>query len=211
MIVVSACTPIETAWLRPSVPTRSVRVPMGKSAADGLSSSLDGTERIGLLISAGFSGGLDPHLHTGDIVLADRVLYENDEIEIAEDLLATALRALDRASRSTTVGPFFSSGHVAGTAEEKRTLAAQGAIAVDMESGPLGAWARSHTVPFLAVRTVLDPVGMRVPFRASAPVWKTAVRHPGSTANLAWRAVVAGRSIGRALSAVLTALNEEQK
>jgi len=52
---------------------------------------------------------------------------------------------------------------VPGPPEKRELGAATGAIAVDMESAAIAAVAAAHGLPFLAVRTIADPLSMRLP------------------------------------------------
>jgi 4-hydroxy-3-methylbut-2-enyl diphosphate reductase len=100
-------------------------------------------------VVAGVAGGLADQVRPGDVVVA------------AEDpsapMLAAALRRL---GLTVHVGPLHTSDRVV-TGAARGPLAATGALAVDMETGPLRAAANGR--PFVAVRVVADAVG--------APLW----------------------------------------
>jgi adenosylhomocysteine nucleosidase len=56
------------------------------------------------------------------------------------------------------LGPILTVDHIL-TMEEKRVLAAEsGALAVDMESAAIASAASACSIPFLAIRGILDPV-----------------------------------------------------
>ncbi len=88
----------------------------------------------GALCNIGFCGALDPTLRVGDIVVSDAHLPV-------------------RSTRAHVTGSILSIDHIARTAAEKRSLHAQGAIAVEMESAGLAG--RS----FFCIKSVSDLAG----------------------------------------------------
>jgi nucleoside phosphorylase len=119
-------------------------------------------ERPRLVVSCGFSGGLDPSLVAGDVVVATSVLGEDgEEVASAESLRGAAVRALHGLRCSQ--GKIACTTEVAATPEEKAALARTGALAVDMESYPAARAAVEAGVPWLALRVVLDPAGTTLP------------------------------------------------
>ena len=113
--------------------------------------------------------------------------------------------------RRWSSGGFACVDAVIGAPAAKAALGRGGAIAVDMESGPVGRWAEANGVPFISVRAILDSLKCAVPFDAAAPAWRGVLRHPVHTVRLGGRAVVAGRALGAALGDVLTALRKVQR
>jgi hypothetical protein len=61
------------------------------------------------------------------------------------------------------VGPVLTSDRVLSTVEDKEAGAALGAVAVEMEAGPLARWAAARGVPFVHLRIVLDPYNSALP------------------------------------------------
>ena len=115
-----------------------------------------------LIVSCGFSGGLDSELAPGDLVLATSVIGEDgDEVATTEAVRSAAARALQ--GLRCSAGKILCTTEVAGTPEEKRALASTGALAVDMESYPAARAAVEAGVPWLALRVVLDPLGTSLP------------------------------------------------
>jgi len=202
MILLAACFPIETRWVKPSPVLRRVRVPMGSRAADGLSDTL-GKEKDALLISAGFSGGLVESLRTGDLVLAESIDHNSERIAIDPALLERASRALRELDRRIVRGPTACADQVVSSPDHKRRLGAAGPIAVDMESGPLARWATDRGLPFLSLRVVLDPVDRTLPFSPETPIWRACLRHPLRTLPVGWIARRAGRVLGDGINAVV--------
>jgi adenosylhomocysteine nucleosidase len=114
---------------------------MGVEAArQAITSALD-RARPGLLLTAGFAGGLHPALRVGDIV------YE----ATAAPELEPCLREVGRSVR------FATTDHVVCTAAEKRELRKRsGADAVEMESTAVRALCQEAGVPWAMVRVISD-------------------------------------------------------
>jgi hypothetical protein len=61
------------------------------------------------------------------------------------------------------VGPVLTSAQVLVSSEQKRAGATTGAVAVEMEAGPLARWAVARGVRFVHLRVVLDPLTSPLP------------------------------------------------
>ena len=206
MIAVTTVYPIEARWIRRRRGVRLLRTPAGVRSADGLDASF-ATETPNLLLSTGFAGGLDANLDVGSLVLADAVRHRDTEIVVAEEILDRARRALERGGHSCRIGPFVCVEAVADRAT-KRDLARSGAVAIDMESGPLGDWAERRGIPFLAFRAVLDPIDVGLPFSMDRPIAMSVARHPFAALRVGRAAAQAGRALGRALDDLISAWEE---
>lgn len=91
-----------------------------------------------VVLLAGFSGALDPSLRVADIVvdasqadLLANLPFRCGRITPANEILATPAQKADR-------------------------FAATGALAIDMESGIVRAWADAQAVPLLVIRSISD-------------------------------------------------------
>ena len=117
----------------------------------------------------GVSGGLDPALEAGDLVLADSVVQQRGDtlepiwegslkfIEIVYAALIAEKIPAYRGTILTVQEPVLSARH-------KGTLFAQTkALAVDMESAAIALVAREAALPFFALRTVCDKATHTVP------------------------------------------------
>ncbi|MEV6844480.1 4-hydroxy-3-methylbut-2-enyl diphosphate reductase [Actinoplanes sp. NPDC051411] len=93
---------------------------------------------------AGVAGGLDPSVRPGDVVVAP---------DPSAPMLAGALRRL---GLTVHVGPIHTSDHLV-TGAQRATLAATGALAVEMETERLRS--RAGDRPFAAVRVITDTEG----------------------------------------------------
>ena len=113
-----------------------------------------------VLVSAGFGGGLDPGLKTGDVVLCERVHIGGapEEMDIAGDegLLRLAGEAAAKAGLRAVRGGAVTVDHVAATPGEKALLYRSGCLVAEMEGHGVGLAAQAAGVPFLALRVVLD-------------------------------------------------------
>ena len=130
------------------------------------------------VISTGFCGALDPQLKIADVVAATCIMP-----------CGARASALPPSFRTAESGPVVSIDHVAQTAEEKRALYAQGAIAVEMEAAGVAERAQALGLPFYCVRAVTDPASedMANNFNAALRpdghfdtmlVFRHALRHP---------------------------------
>lgn len=101
------------------------------------------------VVSAGFCGALTPELDIGDIVVAT-------EVTAGAQRYGAALVESSRAHHKGAVRTHF---RVAQTFEEKRTLRATGAIAVEMEASGVAECAGKHDLPFYCIKVVTDLAG----------------------------------------------------
>ncbi len=117
------------------------------------------------VVVAGVAGGLDPGIHSGDIVVADEVRDAHGRMLLrgAAPLVA-ALR--DRGFRVHS-GPVVSSEHIVDSRAERERLAATGALAVDLESASLARGA--HGRPTAVVRVIVDPAYGRLASLRTVP------------------------------------------
>src|SRR6267378_546005 len=141
-------------------------------------------QRPGLVVSCGFSGGLDAALAAGAAL--------------------DGLRCIQ--------GELVCASSVAASPEEKRALARPGALAVDMESYLVAQAAGEAGVPWLALRAIVDPLESSLPpFAREAhadyfwPALRYAFSGPRAAAGLLRLARNASRA-GAALEAALRRL-----
>jgi adenosylhomocysteine nucleosidase len=168
-------------------------------------------ERPRLVVSCGFSGGLDGALAPGDLVLATSVRDETgDELAAPQAVKLLAARALS--GLRCFEGQLVCTTSVAATEEEKRGLARPGALAVDMESYPAARAAAEAGIPWLALRVIVDPLLSSLPpftreehGRYLGPALKYALSGPRAVGDLARLAVRAHRA-GAALELALRRL-----
>ena len=134
---------------------RVVHLGVGPEAAATTAARLLAEERPGLLICAGFAGGLDPRLVTGDLVVAENFS--------APDFVARC-QELAVEIDGCFIGPLVSRGVPIESSAEKSALAGEtGALAVDMETAAVAEACRAAGVPLLAVRVISDPASVPLP------------------------------------------------
>ncbi|GLW07848.1 hypothetical protein Misp01_29780 [Microtetraspora sp. NBRC 13810] len=105
----------------------------------------------GAVAVVGFGGAADRSLLPGDVFVASEVRFGGRVYPCpSAPLLAGELA---RAGLPVRVGPLATCGHLV-TGAERRRLAAEGVLAVDMETGPLARAAGGR--PLAAVRVIVD-------------------------------------------------------
>jgi adenosylhomocysteine nucleosidase len=107
------------------------------------------------IVSTGFCGALSPLLKIGSIVIANQIIGPMGAYEALKPRIASA----GPQSPGLTRGDIRSSAFVAQTAEQKRDLAGQGAIAVEMEAAGVAEQSSRYSIPFYCIRAVTDLAG----------------------------------------------------
>jgi adenosylhomocysteine nucleosidase len=121
-----------------------------------------------LVVSAGACGALAPTLKEGDLVVPETVVTPRGAATPTATVAGLARR-----------GTLLTVDAVVTTAATKARLWLDtGALAVDMESAPIMAWARDRQVPALAVRGVSDTAARGVPADLAAVVADDGRVHP---------------------------------
>ncbi len=135
---------------------RVVRTGYGPARAAAAAARIAGTAPSALAVG-GVAGALIDDLRVGDIVVATEVSYGGTTVRCpSAPLLAGELR---RAGLRASVGPIATVDRLIRSGEHAG-LAAAGAIAVDMESGPLLAGAVGQ--PAVVLRAISDTPGRPV-------------------------------------------------
>lgn len=129
-------------------------------------------EGAGVIISVGVSGGLDPAMTSGRLLIGDAVTTMGGDCFQCDQVL---LRAILREGRSP-VHLYGSDDIIASAAEKAAIFKKCEAVAVDMESHGAARAAKTSEVPFLAIRAVADPADRALPSAAM-----NAVAPDGST------------------------------
>ncbi len=118
------------------------------------------------VLSFGLGGGLAPHLQSGDVVIASRIVSEAGPHETDPSWHQASLAAL-RGIRAYP-GAIAGCDAVLVTPQDKARVHAQtSALVVDMESHLAADYAARHGLPFLAIRAVSDPAHRSLPAIAS--------------------------------------------
>lgn len=168
---------------------------------------LTGDLLLPLVISAGTCGALDPGLGVGDLILPESVLGPGGErLKVTPGIYATAVKLAERACQ----GLLVTSSAVVGTPEAKaERWGATGAVAVDMESAAILAWATRQGCAALVVRGVSDTARQHLPAELVGLVTHEGTLRAGRALAFALRrpasiphALVLRRGIRRALRSV---------
>lgn len=116
------------------------------------------------LISWGCAAALDASLKPGDLTLADSMIDADQvRMDIASGWHSHARNILS-AHATVHTGCLAESHQIVSSGKDKKQLHAKtGAIVLDMESVAVAKIARQHTLPFLAIRAIVDPVNMSLP------------------------------------------------
>lgn len=121
--------------------------------ASELEGRVGAARRPSLVLSAGACGALSPALAVGDLVIPDVVLTP-----------AGARHPVASRADLTRAGALLSVTDVVETpAAKARLWLATGALAVDMESAVILAWAEARGLPAAVVRAVADTADRAVP------------------------------------------------
>lgn len=157
----------EAATVRKAVGAANIRIAISgadASRAEHLARNAC-QEGAAVIVSIGISGGLDPALMSGDLVIGSDVIDDDTERYSADFYLLNVLKKNMR--DGTLVGPLFGADAIIDSAAKKSALFANhGAIAVDMESHGAARAAREFGVPFLAIRAIADPADRALPAAA---------------------------------------------
>jgi adenosylhomocysteine nucleosidase len=187
---------------------------VGAAAAARAAGLLVSGHRPGLLVSAGFAGGLDPALARGAVVRPAAVVAEEGGPSLPLEVVGAPA-----ASSPVTI---ISVAAIVGTAAAKRDLAARsGAGLVDMETHAVATVAAAAGLPCAGVRVISDAADDDLPrevaalARPQSPLRRlgTALgavgRRPGAARDL-WRlyehAVIDGRTLAAALAETCAAV-----
>ncbi len=129
------------------------------------------------IISVGVSGGLDPALRPGDLVIGEKVITEHGAVFSSDSALMSAITT--KAPEGAKIAALFGADEIIDNAMKKAALFANhGAAAVDMESHGAARAAAHAGAPFLAIRAIADPADRALPaaaLKAVAPDGSTRV------------------------------------
>ncbi len=146
---------------------------VGPDSAETAARRLFEETPIAAALSLGVAGGLNPQVRTGDLIVGDQVILRRnarqgshrekssglERFPCDSGLQDAAMTVLRRWDSRHYLGPILTVDRIVLTADEKRRLAAEsGAMALDMESAAIASAASARSIPFLAVRGVLDAI-----------------------------------------------------
>ena len=118
----------------------------------------------GALVSWGLAGGLAPSLEAGAVCLPEEVIGPDGTHYPTAGEWRETLSRLVAAHRRVGCGSLLTSAAPIATAAAKAAAHRDtGAVAVDMESSAVAQAARTHGLPFIAVRAIVDTAADEVP------------------------------------------------
>jgi adenosylhomocysteine nucleosidase len=130
------------------------------------------------IISAGFSGALEPHMKVGDIVVGNSIV-DADGTELAIDMKMPANPAA-----GLYLGRLLMVDRIVRSVAEKKALAERlGAIAVDMESLAVAQVCHDSKTRFLAVRVISDDMSADLPPELASVVGSSGTVRLGAVAG----------------------------
>ncbi len=116
------------------------------------------------LISWGCAAALAPELKPGDLVLPSTIIgTDGVHLDATGDWRERLVSSLEGKMPVNQGALAESARIVATTAEKEAIFAATGAIALDMESAAAARVARTAHLPFLAIRSIVDPAHVSIP------------------------------------------------
>ena len=117
------------------------------------------------LLSFGLAAGIDAAAPPGTVLCPDRVVFADGEaLATHPDWGEAVSAAAAAAGLAVRRGAIAATERLLATSADKRALGARtGALAADMESGPLARAAALAGLPHLAIRAVADPVERALP------------------------------------------------
>jgi adenosylhomocysteine nucleosidase len=120
------------------------------------------------LLSFGIAGALGPNLQVGDTVVSTGVINARGDVFVADDSwLQRAIVLLDQELSSVHKGLIYGCDKTISTPQLKSEIhASSKAICVDMETHRMALVAGRASIPFLAIRVILDDTSRVIPSAA---------------------------------------------
>ncbi len=147
-------------------PVLLVRTGVGRGAMRATIARMLESHAPELVIHTGYCGGAEPSLAPGDLVVADAVVDAKSKERIVTDpeLVSKAKKLLDGRALRARIGALATVEDVAGSPHDKAFIATEhSSVAMDMESFDLARALSENSVPYLIVRSVLDPLDYELP------------------------------------------------
>ena len=136
--------------------TRAGVVGIGRNAGEQLAGLLD-TAPCRLLISLGYAGALDPHLHPGELVVGNSYLHGVSAPILGAPHTTRVAMLLRESGLSVLEGAVLTVDEPLLTPRAKhRAHNGSGALVVDMEGRWIADVAASRDIPLIGIRAVLD-------------------------------------------------------
>ena len=199
--------------------TRAGVVGIGRSAAEQLAGLLDAAP-CRLLVSLGYAGALDPHLHPGELVVGNSYLHGASAAVPGAPHATRAAMLLRESGLSVLEGAVLTVDEPLLTPRAKRRAhSGSGALVVDMEGRWIADVAASRAIPLIGIRAVLDEAYYPLPAFIATIIadggrreWTHALRavsHPSALRSflpLALKSRRASRALQMAVRGILPAI-----
>ncbi|MFG1622547.1 4-hydroxy-3-methylbut-2-enyl diphosphate reductase [Kribbella sp. NPDC049227] len=154
MTLGTVCTPLYVEWLALRDKLTAPLIRTGRAS---------GTVRDDPVLVAGVGGALTDRIAPGDLVVATEIRRDDRTVPSHAGVLVAG--ELRRAGLRVHTGPLLTTDHVVDSADERRALAASGAIVVDTESALIA----GDEGRCIVVRAIVDNPG-RPLARAGMPL-----------------------------------------
>lgn len=116
------------------------------------------------LISWGCAAALDPSLKPGALLIPATLISADGETLATDDQWRAEFMAQLNGKIPVNQGALLESRRIVSTAVEKRSLYQHtGALGLDMESAAAARAAKALGLPFLAIRSIVDPAHIDIP------------------------------------------------
>ena len=120
--------------------------------------------KVDALISWGVAGAINKSVNSGDIILANSIINQDNRYPISEDWLSRVSEHLRQSSDRVLSGDITSSSEIcASTTDKLHLLQKTGALAVDMESAAIAETATANKLDFLVLRAISDNADTSIP------------------------------------------------
>ncbi len=126
------------------------------------------------LISWGCAGALAPHLKAGDLVIPESIGTQDNNLIATHTQWSKKIIANLASNIKYYTGTLLESDSVVALADTKNELhQSTHALAVDMESGAVARIAQQAQIPFIALRSIVDPANLDLPLAINHAVTET--------------------------------------
>ena len=116
------------------------------------------------LISWGCAGALAPHLKAGDLIVPAGILTQNNiQLATHKQWSRQVIDLLDKTIKHTQATLLGSDTVIGKACDKNRLYQTTQAIAVDMESAAVAQLAHQTQIPFIAIRSIVDPAQLDLP------------------------------------------------
>ena len=116
------------------------------------------------LVCWGVAGALDKTMHSGDLLIADKIISAEKHLPCTSDWQQKLLEHLTLTDNKVISGQLYSDNHMCVTARDKQRLNAEcGALAIDMESAAVAGLAAELGHDFVCLRAIADEAVTSLP------------------------------------------------